>query len=50
MKVFFKALNALNAASESEKDKDITFSYCSSSLTCELYAACDSSICEPLAE
>ena len=46
MKIFFRELNALNAASESEKGEGMTFSYYSSSLTCELHAACDSLICE----
>ena len=38
MKVFFRALNASNAASESEKGAGTTFSCCSSPLTCELHA------------
>ena len=46
MKIFFRALNALNTASESEKDESMTFSYHSSSLTYKLYTACDSLICE----
>ena len=50
MKVFFRALNTLNAAPESEKGESMMFSYHSSSLTCELHAACDSLICELWAE
>ena len=50
MKVFFRALNTLNAASESEKGEGTTFSYYSSSLTYKLCAACDSLICELQAE
>ena len=38
MKVSFRALNTFNAASESEKGAGMTFSCCSSPLTCELRA------------
>ena len=38
MKVFFRALNAFNAASKSEKEAGTTFSCYSSSLICELCA------------
>ena len=38
MKVFFRALNAFNAASESGKGAGTTFSCHSSPLTCGLHA------------
>ena len=38
VKVFFRVLNAFNAASKSEKGAGTTFSCCSSPLICKLHA------------